>query len=80
MWNNLATPASTSDAANGWIPDKFSKLRVSRFKSFFLHAQRDARTRELNLSATQVFVAMATGFCLIGPLVWVFIRHWLFAV
>lgn len=56
-----------------------AKLRLPGFNAFLLHAQRDERTRELNLSATQVLMAMATGLCLMGPLVWVFIRYWLFA-
>jgi hypothetical protein len=57
-----------------------AKLRLPGFNAFHLHAQRDERTRELNLSATQVLMAMATGLCLMGPLVWVIIRFWLFAV
>jgi hypothetical protein len=33
----------------------------------------------INISATQVFLAMATGLGLTGPLVWMFVRYWLFA-
>jgi len=27
-----------------------------------------------------VLLAMATGLCLTGPLVWMFVRYWLFAL
>jgi len=57
-----------------------AKLHLSGFNAFLLRAQPDGQTRELNISATQVLVAMATGLCLMGPLVWAFIRYWLFAV
>jgi hypothetical protein len=80
MWNNPATLANASGAANGWVPGKFSKPRIPAFKSLLLHARRDARTRELNISATQVFVGTGIGLCLMAPLIWVFIRYWLFAV
>jgi hypothetical protein len=56
-----------------------AKLSLPGFNAL-LHAQRDERTRELDISATQVIMAMATGLCLMGPLVWAFIRYWLFAV
>jgi hypothetical protein len=57
-----------------------AKLRLPGFNAILLHAQRDERTRELNISATHVLMAIATGLCLMGPLVWTFIRYWLFAV
>jgi hypothetical protein len=57
-----------------------AKLCLPGFNAFLLQAQRDERARELNISATQVLMAMATGLCLMGALVWVFIRYWLFAV
>jgi hypothetical protein len=56
-----------------------AKLRLPGFNAL-LRAQRDERTRELDISAAQVLMAMATGLCLMGPLVWAFIRYWLFAV
>jgi hypothetical protein len=37
-------------------------------------------TRRVNLSGTQVFLAMAAGLCLAGPLAWMFVRYWLFAL
>jgi hypothetical protein len=37
-------------------------------------------TGEINISANQVLVALAAGFCLMGPLVWAFVRYWLFAL
>jgi hypothetical protein len=35
---------------------------------------------EINISGNQVLVALAAGFCLMGPLVWAFVRYWLFAL
>jgi hypothetical protein len=58
----------------------FAKNRLSGFKAFLVTAQRDQRTSELNLSATQVLLAMGIGLCLTGPLIWVFVRYWLFAL
>jgi hypothetical protein len=42
-------------------------------------AQTDTM-RRVNISGSQVILAMATGLCLIGPLVWAFVRYWLFAL
>ncbi len=33
-------------------------------------ARHDERSSEVNISVTQVLLAMATGLCLTGPLVW----------
>ena len=33
-------------------------------------ARHDERSPEVNISVTQVLLAMATGLCLTGPLVW----------
>jgi hypothetical protein len=35
-------------------------------------------TRRVNISGTQLLLAMATGLCLAGPLVWAIVRYWLF--
>jgi hypothetical protein len=37
-------------------------------------------TRKLNISGTQVFLVMVAGLCLAGPLAWMFVRYWLFAL
>jgi len=37
-------------------------------------------TRKANISGTQVFLAMVAGFSLAGPLAWMFVRYWLFAL
>jgi hypothetical protein len=36
--------------------------------------------REINISGIQVLVTLAVTLCLAGPLVWAFVRHWLFAL
>ena len=43
-------------------------------------AQHDERSPEVNISGTEVLLAMATGLCLSGPLVWIFVKYWLFAM
>jgi hypothetical protein len=43
-------------------------------------ARHDERSREVNISGTEVLLAMASGLCLSGPLVWIFVRYWLFAL
>jgi hypothetical protein len=40
--------------------------------------QHDARSAEVNISGADLFLAMATGLCLTGALVWMFVRYWLF--
>jgi hypothetical protein len=37
-------------------------------------------TRKVDISGTQVLLAMVAGFCLAGPLVWMFVRYWVFAL
>jgi len=49
-------------------------------KSTSVLGQRGIATGEINISANQVLVALAAGFCLMGPLVWAFVRYWLFAL
>ena len=35
---------------------------------------------KVNISGTQVFLAMAAVLCMAGPLAWIFVRYWLFAL
>jgi hypothetical protein len=37
-------------------------------------------SRKVNISGTQVLIAMVAGLCLAGPLAWMFVRYWLFAL
>jgi hypothetical protein len=46
--------------------------------TFLVPAPHDERSPEVNISATQVLLAMATGLGLTGPLVWMFVKYWLF--
>jgi hypothetical protein len=34
--------------------------------------------REIKVSGIQVLLALVAALCLAGPLVWVFVRYWLF--
>jgi hypothetical protein len=34
----------------------------------------------MNISGNQVLVALAIAFCLAGPILWAFVRYWLFAL
>jgi len=69
----------------------FCRLKLNRYRrivnqtlmlpnTFLGRGQHDKRSPELNISATQVLLAVATGLCLTGPLVWMFVRYWLFAL
>jgi hypothetical protein len=44
-----------------------------------MFAQRDGINPEINISGARVLVALATGICLAAPLVWAFVKYWLFA-
>lgn len=57
----------------------FAKGRLSSLKAFLVSAQRDERNPEVNISGTQVLLAMAIGLCSAGPLVSILVRYWLFA-
>jgi hypothetical protein len=48
-------------------------------KSTLVFAQHDSATREITISGNQVLLALAAAFCLAGPLLWAFVRYWLFA-
>ncbi len=58
---------------------RFAKLRLSARKTFLMRNQTDERSSAVNISATQVLLAMASCLCLTGPLLWMFVRYWLFA-
>jgi hypothetical protein len=69
----------------------FRRLKLNRYtrivnqtlmlaNTFLMSGQQDERSPEVNISATQVLLAMATSLCLMGPLVWMFVRYWLFAL
>jgi hypothetical protein len=47
-------------------------------KSTAMSAQRRV-TPELSISGSHVLVMLGAGICLAGPLVWVFLKYWLFA-
>ena len=53
--------------------------RRSFLEPAFVFARRDGIARELNLSGGQVLAALVAGICLAGPLLWWFVRYWLFA-
>jgi hypothetical protein len=55
-----------------------SKIQSRLPKSTLMFAQRGVAP-ELSISGTQVLVVLAAGSCLVGPLVWVFVKYWLFA-
>jgi hypothetical protein len=67
----------------------FCRLKLNRYRrivnqtlmlpnTFLVHGQHDERSPEVNIRATQVLLAMVTGLCLTGPLVWMFVRYGLF--
>jgi hypothetical protein len=47
-------------------------------KSASMSAQRRI-TPELNISGSHVLAVLGAGIFLAGPLVWVFLKYWLFA-
>ena len=42
-------------------------------------AEHGVTRREINISGSQLLVALVVGFCLVGPLVWSLVKYWLFA-
>lgn len=47
-------------------------------KSTLIFAQRGVAP-EFSISGSQVLVVLAAGSCLVGSLVWMFVKYWLFA-
>ncbi len=56
-----------------------SKIHGQPPKSTSISAQRRV-TRELNISGSHVLVVLAAGIFLAGPLIWVCVKYWLFAL
>jgi hypothetical protein len=67
----------------------FCRLNLNRYRRIvnqtlmvlntsLVPAQHDERSSEVNISGAEALLAMATGLCLAGPLVWMFVRYWLF--
>jgi hypothetical protein len=55
-----------------------SRRNLSEPTSVF--GQPGRATDEISISGNQVLVALAAGFFLMGPLVWAFVKYWLFAL
>ena len=55
-----------------------SRRLLLKSKPVFVH--HGPAKREMNISGNQMLVALAIAFCLAGPLVWAFVRYWLFAL
>ena len=56
-----------------------SSGKTAIVKPFLVRTQRDEPSSEVDLSATQVLLVTASGLGLTGPLIWLFVRYWLFA-
>jgi len=54
-------------------------LPRSLLESARVFADHGGATREINISGNQALVGLALAFCLAGPLLWAFVRYWLFA-
>jgi hypothetical protein len=55
-----------------------SKIRGDPRESTLMFAQR-GEAPELRISGSQVLVVLTASSCLAGPLIWVFLKYWLFA-
>ena len=53
--------------------------RRNLLESTLVFARLGGSTREINISGNHVLMALAVAFCLAGPIVWAFVRYWLFA-
>jgi hypothetical protein len=56
-----------------------SRLTGLRFRVDLDVTSHRVADLEINISGNQVFVALASSLCLAGPLVWAFVRYWIFA-
>jgi hypothetical protein len=54
-------------------------LPRSLLESARVFTDHGGATREINISGNQALVGLAVAFCLAGPLLWAFVRYWLFA-
>ena len=41
---------------------------------------KEGMTRRIDISGTQVLLVMVAGLCLAGPLAWMLVTYWLFAL
>jgi hypothetical protein len=52
---------------------------LANLKPTLAVAKHDTTRPEINISGNQLLVAFVVAFCLAGPLVWLFVRYWVFA-
>jgi len=74
--NDRETEAAMNQAI---VSDERDNLRRSCLKSTPVFVHHGSALREMNISGNQVLVALAIAFCLAGPILWAFVRYWLFA-
>lgn len=59
--------------------ERADTLRRSLLECARVFKDHGGATNEINISGNQALVALAAAFCLAGPLLWAFVRYWLFA-
>ena len=59
--------------------ERADTLRRNLLESARPFTDHGGATREIIISGNQALVALAAAFCLAGPLLWAFVRYWLFA-
>lgn len=59
--------------------DEVQRLWPVAIASRFNSGREVAAVRELSISGDRVLVALALAVCSMGPLLWTFVRYWLFA-
>jgi hypothetical protein len=62
------------------VSEEGDNSRPSPPKSTPGFVQHGSAIRQINISGNQVLVALVIASCLAGPLVWAFVRYWLFAL
>ena len=63
----------------GIVSEEWDHSRRSLPKSLLVFGQHGGATDEVNITGNQVLVAVFVASCLMGTLVWAFVRYWLFA-
>ena len=59
--------------------ERTHSVERDQLKSTLMFPRRDCFTRELNISGTHLVSALTIVFSVGGPLVWAFMKYWLFA-
>ena len=80
--NSSSKAIDQSGRTEDFVESLYDSARQYRsgFKESLVRSQRAERTAEISISGTQLLLAISVVIGSAGPIVWLFVKYWLFAV